>query len=318
MTDRDGAGRVRGGGVGIGAMAVLAVAAACDGGAVAAEAATVEAQGAPVADVAGGGADEAVRANWRHPLGATLAVPEEWKSERSAGTSVFAPNGASRADGSATFACVFVFHPAPGLDRPDAPALVETIENEMRGLAATAARQGGVERLRAGDRPAAALRYDLAENGVPGRIEIRWALHDGLAIGLLMLGEREPFDRHVAQGRRLFDSLRFVAPLRDRDVVRSWSRGEAYTNSLSSFSMATETRLTLAADGRFAQSSQVAGGDASSSFDSGGDGSGGRWFAGESAFVLVGDDGSVASYRYSLVSGSLVLYDDANRRTIWN
>ncbi len=264
------------------------------------------------APLAAGGADFR---EWRHPLGARLHVPAAWEVAPIGGSSAFVPAGARAADGETLMAAHFVFLPAPGIGALDSPDFLAAADAEMATLATTIERFGEPEPLRLADRDGLVLRYSTAESGIPGRADLYATLHDGQAIGLIVVGHRARVEQEVAAMAALFKTLRFEAPQRDAALVSTWTRGESYVSG--GFSMATEERLELGADGRYARSSQAAGGDAGSSFDSDGGVETGRWYAGEGALLLCGDAGGVAAWSWRIVDGTLVLHDSDGRRSLW-
>ena len=185
----------------------------------------------------------------------------------------------------------------------------------MATLAQQVERVGAPQRVDLADRPAIVLRYDLSSAGEEGRADLYATLHDGLAVGLLVMGERDRLAADAATVRALFTSLRFVEPQHDPALAGRWTRGESYVSG--SFSVASETSHQLEADGRWTRRSDMAGGDAASSFDVGDGVTRGRWYAGDGALLLRADDGALTAYRYRIVDGTLVLHDEAERRTLW-
>lgn len=252
---------------------------------------------------------------WRHPVGACFDLPTGFEVEPSGGSCAFLPAGARAANGETLVAAHFVFLPAPAIGAVDSPAFLAAARAEMATLAASAREIGEPEALPLADRAAIVLRYETAESGIPGRADLYATLHDGLAIGLIVVGHRARVEQDAAEMARFFATLRFAAPQRDAALASTWTRGESYVSG--GFSMATEERLELAADGRYARSSQAAGGDASNSFDSDGDVETGRWFGGDGALLLCGDAGGVAAWSWRIVDGTLVLHDADGRRSLW-
>ena len=253
---------------------------------------------------------------WKHALGASLLVPAEWEQQTGGGSTTFVPADAARADGKLSELASFVFLTAGGIDDVRSPRLVERADAELAGLAETITRVGKVERVEAADQEGIALHYDMESGGVRGHADLYVTLHDGLAVGLLVMGEAERLARDAALARAMFGSLRFGAELHEGWIARAWTRGEAYTSS--GFSAATQTTLHLDADGRFVRRSEAAGGDASSCFESDGGGEPGRWCGGAGALVLRYDDGAFATFSCKLVDGTLVLTDGGGRRSLWN
>ncbi len=252
---------------------------------------------------------------WHHPLGATLAVPEDWETMATAGSSAFLPPGVRNAAGELIEVASFVYLPAAGIASIDQEALVATADREVASMAASARRLGAGETVKLADRAGLVLRYETAESGIPGRVDLYATLHDGLAIGLLVVGQRDRVAADVEAMGALFQTLRLGAAQRDTSLVSTWTRGESYVSS--GFSIATESRLVLGGDGRYSRSSQAAGGDAGSSFDSNGDDEAGQWCAADGALVLLGDAGVVTAWTYRLVDGTLVLHDASGNRTLW-
>lgn len=253
---------------------------------------------------------------WKHALGATLLVPAEWEQRTGGGSTTFVPPDAARADGQLSEVASFVYLTAGGIDDVHSPRVVARADAELAGLAQTITRVGEVERVDAADLDGVALHYDMESGGVQGRADLYVTLHDGLAVGLLVMGERERLERDAAIARAMFGSLRFGAELHEDWIARAWTRGEAYSSQ--GFSAATQTTLRLGADGRFVRTSEAAGGDASSCFESGGAGEPGRWCGGAGALVLRYDDGAFAAFTCKLVDGTLVLTDGNGRRSLWN
>jgi hypothetical protein len=285
------------------ACAALLAAVACDEG---------RSQGAAVhpAAAAGGKTRE-----WRHPLGAVLAVPESWETIATCGSSAFAPPDAKREDGVWREIASFVFLPAAGIERVSQAEFWQGADAQMATLAQQVERVGAPQRIDLADRPAIVLHYDLTSAREQGRADLYATLHDGLAVGLLVMGERDRLAADAEQVRALFASLRLVEPQRDPALASRWTRGESYVSG--TFSVASETSHQLDADGRWTRRSDLAGGDASSSFDTDDGVTRGRWYAGNGALLLRADDGALTAYRYQLVDGTLVLHDEAERRTLW-
>jgi hypothetical protein len=253
---------------------------------------------------------------WTHALGATLLVPAEWEQRTGGGSTTFVPPDAARADGKRSELASFVFLTAGGIDDVRSPRVVERADAELAGLAETIHRVGEVERVDTADLEGVALHYDMESAGVRGHADLYVTLHDGLAVGLLVMGESERLARDAAIARAMFGSLRFGAELHESWIAHAWTRGEAYSSQ--GFSAATQTTLRLGADGRFVRVSEAAGGDASSCFESDGGGEPGRWSGGAGALVLRYDDGAIAAVSCKLVDGTLVLTDGGGRRSLWN
>lgn len=252
---------------------------------------------------------------WRHPLGAQFVLPSDYATEPVGGSCRFVPPGVKRRDEEPRVAAHFLFLPAPDITTVASREFTAAADGELSALAASARRLSSGEKIALADREAVVLRYSTAENGVAGRADVYATLHEGLAVGLLVVGYREEVEAHAAAMDALFASLRFVAPQHDSALAATWTRGESYVSG--GFSMATEERLVLRADGRYTRSSQAAGGDASNSFDSDGDVESGRWFGGEGALVLCADGGAAIGFTWRVVDGTLVLHDVQGRRTLW-
>lgn len=273
-----------------------------------------QAAGAPAGAAAGVASGGSTR-EWRHPLGALLDVPESWETVATCGSSAFAPPDARRDDGVWREIASFVFLPAAGIERVSQAEFWQGADAQMATLAEQVERTGAPQRVDLADRPAIVLHYDLTSAGEQGRADLYATLHDGLAVGLLVMGERDRLAADADIVRALFTSLRFTEPQRDPALVSRWTRGESYTSG--TFSVASETSHELAADGRWTRRSDMAGGDASSSFDTDDGVTRGRWYAGDGALLLRADDGALRAYRYKIVDGTLVLHDEAERRTLW-
>jgi len=252
---------------------------------------------------------------WRHPLGALLDVPEEWEIVPTCGSAAFAPPESKREDGKWREIASFVFLPAAGVERVSQPEFWQGADAQMAGMAESVERVGQPERVDLADRKALILHYDIASAGEEGRIDLYATLDDGLAVGLLVMGERDRLARDAAAMRALFATLRFGEPQRDPQLVGSWTRSSSYVSG--SFTVASATTHEFAADGTWTLRSDMAGGDAGASFDAGDGATRGRWYGGDGALLMRGDDGTLTARRYKKFDGTLALYDDANRRTLW-
>jgi hypothetical protein len=253
---------------------------------------------------------------WRHPLGAAMEVPADWETIPTDGSSAFVPPDGRSPDGSLRVVGSFVFLPANAIERIDQLELISAADLEIASFAANARRIGDPELLVLQDRVGIALKYHTEDGEFTGRVDVLATLHDGMAVGLLVAGERELVELHAAQMRAMMASLRFETAERDQALAGRWTRSESYSSG--SFSMATETTLKLYDNGRFERSSQAVGGDMDNSFDSGSDGVRGSWIAKNGELTLQGDEGSTFVYQYKFVDGTLVLYDSSGKRTLWN
>lgn len=252
---------------------------------------------------------------WRHPLGAQLEVPDGWETIAGTGSAGFAPPGSKRPDERFSEVASFVFMAAPGIERVSQAEFWQGADQQMANAAEQVERIGAPERIELADRAALVLRYHTVNGTEEGRIDLYATLHDGLAVGLLVAGERDRVASDVEAMGALFRTLSFGAASHDPELVSTWTRGESYVSG--EFSMATETRLVLRRDGRFTRTADAAGGDLGASFDAGDVVDGGRWFAADGMLVLVGDDGALEGWRYRRFDGTLALYDAQERRTLW-
>jgi hypothetical protein len=253
---------------------------------------------------------------WHHPLGVTLEVPAGWETVATSGSSAFLPPDGRREDGSYRAVGSFIFLPSGDIRSVEQGELVATADREIGAMAAQVQRVGPPERFDVAGHACLALRYDTQDTEIVGHVDLYVTLNDGLALGLLVAGDREPVTRYRQEMFAIMQSLRFEEPARESSLEGRWSRSESYVSG--EFSMASESSLELAANGRYARRSESAGGDLSNTFDTGSGAEQGTWFADGGMLVLRSDAGPLSAYRYTLGSGSLTITDESGSQTLRN
>lgn len=253
---------------------------------------------------------------WHHPLGVTLEVPAGWETVETNGSSAFLPPDGRREDGSYRTVGSFIFLPSGDIQSVEQRELVETADREIGAMAAQVQRVGPPERFDVAGHACLALRYDTQDAQIVGHVDLYVTLNDGLALGLLVAGDREPVAQRREEMFAIMQSLRFGAPARESALEGRWSRSESYVSG--EFSMATESSLALGADGRYARRNESAGGDMSNTFDTGNGSDQGTWFAERGMLVLRSDAGPLSAFRYTLGDGSITLSDESGSQTLRN
>lgn len=261
-----------------------------------------------VADVASDARPE-LEASGLHASGISYRYPNDWQPDpRSSG--VLIPNDAPRDARGANELYLVLGVPRDASVRAEDSEELATI---LFGAEHSFERDGAVEELERG------LLFRYRSNGPDGELAAHAyvRVEDGLAQCLVGIGLRNAIESRAPLARAVFDSFDYETPQHDPRLVGSWSHGESYTNSFADFSMAVEWRMQLSADGTFVESSTAAGGDASIGAASDGDATYGTWRADDETLTLFGSDGTTRAFEYRFVDESLVTYDAAGRRTIW-
>lgn len=264
--------------------------------------------------------DPAFRQSLPHPVGVTLRCPESWRAQTGMGGLVLIPDDAPRdMMGNPAELYLLLYGAAPGASSIKDPGLAERLGSQVTELMPNLRRDGRPEFFDLADRPAATLRFKgRTDDGRAVRAAAYVTLHDGIAVGLFGVGEEAAMQRRGDLPERIFRAARFAPPERNPGLVGAWTYTESYSDPGSGFSMATQHTVELRADGRYTQRSKVAGGTGAVTGSSGGEGSGGRWYADRETIILVGDEGDVTQVGYTLSGGRLMTTDPSGTRQVWN
>lgn len=270
---------------------------------------------APEAEV-----DPGFRQKLPHAVGVTLRCPESWRAQSGMGGLVLIPDDAPRDTmGNPAELYLLLYGAAPGASSIKDPGLAERLGGQVTELMPNLRRDGKPEFFDLADRPAATIRFKgRADDGRAVRATAHVTLHDGIAVGLFGVGEEAAMQRRGDLPERVFRAARFAPPERNPGLVGAWSYTDSYSDPGAGFSMAMQHTVNLRADGRYTQRSRVAGGTDAVTGASGGEGSGGRWYADRETIILVGDEGDVTQVGYTLSGGRLMTTDPSGARQVWS
>jgi hypothetical protein len=253
-----------------------------------------------------------------HIVGITVSTPSDWQVQEANGTMLMIPSDAPRGASGPNEAYVLVYAVTQAASAHD-QSLLDKLSGEFRQLGAALAPDGEIEKFRSPLGPAARIAFaGTTDEGTRLKVAADVVIRDGLVVGILAIGEANAVVSRKDLARKVFNALRPSEVGRDAAVAGTWRRSRSYSDSISGFSMATETKITLDPSGSYEQSSQAIGGDANNGIESQGEPTRGLWFAKDGVFILLSHDGDTTQGSYRIVDGSLVTTPSGGSRQIWD
>jgi hypothetical protein len=255
----------------------------------------------------------------RHPLGVTLHAPQAWKVQSSMGSVVMIPDDAAANEGGPNELYLLLYAHAGDARSVRDQSLMRKISEQIRSSLPNLSGAGDPELFQVQGRDSALLRMKgRSDDGRQFAADVYVTVHEGVAVGLLGLGEQDVMRAREKLARRMFEAMSFGPPAREQRLVGRWSYGDSYSDPTSGFSMATQTSVVLDPGGRYTHSSRVAGGNESVTGSSGGESDRGLWFADQNTIIMLSESGESSQVAYTLSNGRLVTTDAESQRQIWN
>jgi hypothetical protein len=255
--------------------------------------------GAPVAETTN------LPSTYTHPLGFSIRHPASWQPRDFGGTTALIPDDAPQLTGGPGEA-----HALAAMQAPPDIDLAERMTAEMSkafpGLSATAEPERKAQSV--------TLRYGSAAGNISATV--RATVKGQLLILMVSIGTADALARHDSLAESAFGSITLTPRAVDQSIVGSWTNSSSYSST--GFSMASSKTYTLRADGTYTFSSQLAGGTADVSTDTGPSQSRGIWAARDTTLTLVDSEGNAVTRTYRIVDGHLLTFDAHNKRTIWS
>lgn len=257
---------------------------------------------------------------YRHPSGFTFHYPENWRVEvNEIGVMLVPPDQAIGPDG-AKEVYLATAELAPGITRPDDPQVVAYVDQQMAMLLPFMRRADSAQPVSGARGPATVMTYEgRSPTGIDARARVYTTLHEGWGVLFMAMGEKPLLAKREPAFRSIFQSIGKEAPRLDPALIGRWTWSETYISG--EFSGTTSRTLTLAGDGRAADSSRVTAGTGTTAADTGrGNPNLGSWYADPQRRVLIINwgDGSSEEWTYTVeASGMLLRTPDGSKQQAW-
>jgi len=254
---------------------------------------------------------------YRHPTGAYLEHPAEWRTQPTQiGIALVPPDFDPNAE-----LIIALGESAAGLAGPTDPQVGRYFDVLMSQVAPAMRRTSGASPIefRAGTGAVYEYRGPL-NTGQPAQAQFRTAILGGQAIAIAIVATDEKMRQREAAVQRIFASLGQGEPQRDPMLVGAWQTSSTESDSSLSGSVffRTDSVYTLTPDGRLTARSRTqgnitgaAGGTAVRNSE---EQSAGSWSAAGGRLFIAWDDGTSSSGSYEASGdGVTVRMDGADR-----
>lgn len=259
------------------------------------------------ATVPAGAQDDAGWTTYRHPTGAFIEHPQNWRVQPTqVGIALVPPDFDPNAE-----LIVALGESAAGLRGPTDPQIGQYFDLLMSQIAPAMRRRAGSRAVEYRGGAGALYEYRGTLNtGQAAQAQFRTAILGGNAIAIALVATDDKLRQREPVVQRIFSSLGQGEPQRDPALVGSWQTSSTESDSSSSGSVffRTDSVYTLMPDGRLSSRSRsqsnvtgAAGGTAASSRE---EQSAGSWSAAQGRLFITWDDGTTSSGSYE-VSGDV-------------
>lgn len=261
---------------------------------------------------------------YQHPTGFRFEHPVEWDVQQVDEGIALIPDDAARdASGEPAELFVIAAQPAPGVDRPDDPQILASLEHTFAPLRRT----GEVNTAQSALGPAAMLTFEGRAGPYAVRQRVYVVIHEGNGIYLLHIARQDLSEQREPAARRLFASFDWGEPQTgarsadaqtgrtpgegpsgqlDQQLIRTWQRssttgstgggGAVYVTDQDLFTFAPDGTLTYSSNSTVNAGVPGVSGQASGDPDA----LGGRWSIEGGLLVIQWDTGEVGQYQYSV------------------